>query len=150
MFFLFFFFFQAEDGIRDGRVTGVQTCALPIYPGRLREIDERLDAIGNIKRKYGETAAAVAAYRAEIAGALDRLERHDAIAEETEGEVAASAAAAAREAVGLSEARTEGARKLERLIQRELRTLGMDHARFRALLRREPAGEAELSSGSSG
>src|SRR5438876_7498220 len=27
----FFFFFQAEDGIRDGRVTGVQTCALPIY-----------------------------------------------------------------------------------------------------------------------
>src|SRR4051794_41973115 len=27
-----FFFFQAEDGIRDGRVTGVQTCALPIWP----------------------------------------------------------------------------------------------------------------------
>src|SRR5438876_6798997 len=28
-----FFFFQAEDGIRDGRVTGVQTCALPISVG---------------------------------------------------------------------------------------------------------------------
>src|SRR5690606_40489435 len=28
---LFFFFFQAEDGIRDFHVTGVQTCALPIY-----------------------------------------------------------------------------------------------------------------------
>src|SRR5690625_1032767 len=28
---LIFFFFQAEDGIRDGHVTGVQTCALPIY-----------------------------------------------------------------------------------------------------------------------
>src|SRR5207253_5871956 len=28
---VFFFFFQAEDGIRDGHVTGVQTCALPIY-----------------------------------------------------------------------------------------------------------------------
>src|SRR5699024_11669330 len=27
----FFFFFQAEDGIRDRNVTGVQTCALPIY-----------------------------------------------------------------------------------------------------------------------
>ena len=26
-----FFFFQAEDGIRDIGVTGVQTCALPIY-----------------------------------------------------------------------------------------------------------------------
>src|SRR5690625_7615687 len=29
--FLFVFFFQAEDGIRDGHVTGVQTCALPIF-----------------------------------------------------------------------------------------------------------------------
>src|SRR5207248_4696834 len=29
--FFFFFFFQAEDGIRDRTVTGVQTCALPIY-----------------------------------------------------------------------------------------------------------------------
>src|SRR5690625_6782933 len=29
-FFYIFFFFQAEDGIRDGHVTGVQTCALPI------------------------------------------------------------------------------------------------------------------------
>src|SRR2546429_7046079 len=30
---IFFFFFQAEDGIRDVAVTGVQTCALPIYAG---------------------------------------------------------------------------------------------------------------------
>src|SRR2546429_5365468 len=51
-----FFFFQAEDGIRDVAVTGVQTCALPISPmpteygadGQLRyemrpvEIDEQL------------------------------------------------------------------------------------------------------------
>src|SRR5688572_32692173 len=29
--FCLFFFFQAEDGIRDLTVTGVQTCALPIY-----------------------------------------------------------------------------------------------------------------------
>src|SRR6266511_4758700 len=28
---MFFFFFQAEDGIRDFHVTGVQTCALPIF-----------------------------------------------------------------------------------------------------------------------
>ena len=29
-----FFFFQAEDGIRDHCVTGVQTCALPIFLNR--------------------------------------------------------------------------------------------------------------------
>ena len=31
--FFVFFFFQAEDGIRDYKVTGVQTCALPICSG---------------------------------------------------------------------------------------------------------------------
>src|SRR5256885_6514459 len=30
--YIFVFFFQAEDGIRDYKVTGVQTCALPISP----------------------------------------------------------------------------------------------------------------------
>src|SRR2546426_490862 len=34
IFFFFFFFFQAEDGIRDYKVTGVQTCALPISTAR--------------------------------------------------------------------------------------------------------------------
>src|SRR2546422_10500640 len=38
---LFFFFFQAEDGIRDVAVTGVQTCALPIL------IEGHTDAVGN-------------------------------------------------------------------------------------------------------
>src|SRR5690625_7931522 len=42
-----FFFFQAEDGIRDGHVTGVQTCALPICrapcptPSRRRRLSGR-------------------------------------------------------------------------------------------------------------
>src|SRR5437867_5352300 len=35
------FFFQAEDGIRDRTVTGVQTCALPIYPPRGNQSDRR-------------------------------------------------------------------------------------------------------------
>src|SRR2546422_7958664 len=40
VFFAFFFFFQAEDGIRDVAVTGVQTCALPIWP----QLDRRVRA----------------------------------------------------------------------------------------------------------
>src|ERR1041385_8350362 len=35
----FFFFFQAVDGIRDVAVTGVQTCALPIYIDWLQQRD---------------------------------------------------------------------------------------------------------------
>src|SRR2546423_4315233 len=40
----FFYFFQAEDGIRDKLVTGVQTCALPIWT-RLRRIVVLLSAL---------------------------------------------------------------------------------------------------------
>src|SRR5256885_3962336 len=44
---MFFFFFQAEDGIRDYKVTGVQTCALPISaaadgPGEADRLDQRV------------------------------------------------------------------------------------------------------------
>src|SRR3989441_10678797 len=38
---MYFFFFQAEDGIRDKLVTGVQTCALPIYTTQSQEANER-------------------------------------------------------------------------------------------------------------
>src|SRR6266540_2571562 len=37
-----FFFFQAEDGIRDRDVTGVQTCALPISSKRPMETSEKV------------------------------------------------------------------------------------------------------------
>src|SRR5206468_7702134 len=39
--FIYFFFFQAEDGIRDLIVTGVQTCALPIFSERAEAKENR-------------------------------------------------------------------------------------------------------------
>src|SRR5216683_8060129 len=58
---VFFFFFQAEDGIRDLIVTGVQTCALPIFgaPGGLSVTWLRAritDARGNAKTTYRDPA----------------------------------------------------------------------------------------------
>src|SRR5256885_7555937 len=40
-----FFFFQAEDGIRDYKVTGVQTCALPILSHHHEELQRRSEAL---------------------------------------------------------------------------------------------------------
>src|SRR5690348_18429281 len=65
--FLFCFFFQAEDGIRDGRVTGVQTCALPIWLGGLEHVrrhlqvqvgerGERGELVGHAVREVGKRA----------------------------------------------------------------------------------------------
>src|SRR6266498_5600941 len=42
-----FFFFQAEDGIRDADVTGVQTCALPIY-GAFVELEPGIEGLVHI------------------------------------------------------------------------------------------------------
>src|SRR5690349_22155525 len=48
-FILYFFFFQAEDGIRDLYVTGVQTCALPIYEKKVIDLT-KLTALVRICR----------------------------------------------------------------------------------------------------
>src|SRR5690606_30630000 len=69
------FFFQAEDGIRDFHVTGVQTCALPISGGELMGIRHAVLGIGiawlaacaAADREEGDTRAEGAAPRAESA-----------------------------------------------------------------------------------
>src|SRR2546426_4870683 len=80
----FFFFFQAEDGIRDYKVTGVQTCALPI--SRLWELCAQLHPSG--RRRWGEGGCGVQGRRAQGASAevgageaqehrgQDRLSKH--------------------------------------------------------------------------
>src|SRR5215510_12745441 len=60
MFFLFFFFFQAEDGIRDGHVTGVQTCALPISTLTFRKEDVRTSYVGFTDRPAFANAREIA------------------------------------------------------------------------------------------
>src|SRR6266536_3831549 len=53
---IFFFFFQAEDGIRDPLVTGVQTCALPISPATPpmseRELEQGATKLENEAKRH--------------------------------------------------------------------------------------------------
>src|SRR5260370_17426010 len=48
-----FFFFQAEDGIRDSSVTGVQTCALPILVGGRDYAKSQLNRAADAMRQPG-------------------------------------------------------------------------------------------------
>src|SRR5690606_40619527 len=58
-----FFFFQAEDGIRDFHVTGVQTCALPIYKLILGATYLRLSEQPlTVKSNYGDESVNNAIY----------------------------------------------------------------------------------------
>src|SRR5690625_6609036 len=73
-----FFFFQAEDGIRDGHVTGVQTCALPIsgyiadYHVRGILEDERAEIHAVVSRDITKAQKFAAQY--EIPAAFDSLD----------------------------------------------------------------------------
>src|SRR5260370_28416835 len=78
-----FFFFQAEDGIRDSSVTGVQTCALPIYARGLaiqlpspsgRQLAPILERRGAILGQRGE---GLADRRQRNAGLLRHLDRSE-------------------------------------------------------------------------
>src|SRR5699024_11986162 len=54
-------FFQAEDGIRDRNVTGVQTCALPIYPDGIVQAFEVLTP--PVGRNVSEALRQIQAYQ---------------------------------------------------------------------------------------
>src|SRR5258708_29755479 len=92
-----FFFFQAEDGIRDDLVTGVQTCALPIYERRAHPRVDRcfrinfqvlsgkaaLDAYATIEQRNQELSQGRAAWAENfsygglgIVGDLDLVQDH--------------------------------------------------------------------------
>jgi DNA repair protein RecN (Recombination protein N) len=103
---------------------------LAVEPERLLAIDERLDILTRLKRKYGDSEEAMLAFRETAARELARLEHHaEAMAadarraQELQGELLAAAAA-------LGRARRAAAERLAGLVQRELRTLGMERARF--------------------
>jgi DNA repair protein RecN (Recombination protein N) len=107
-------------------------------PGRLEEVEERLEVIARLRRKYGESEEAMLVFRDTAAGELERLTRHEEMVAEGErlqGQLQAELEAAARE---LSERRGAAARRLQALVEREIRMLGMERGLFRIAL--EPLG----------
>jgi len=99
-------------------------------PGRLEGIDERLDALTRLKRKYGDSEEALLRFRADAAAELDRLERHEELLAEDERRLAELEPEMVSAARALGAARREAAAKLGPRVQRELRQLGMDRAAF--------------------
>src|SRR5256886_12346226 len=64
-FLVFFFFFQAEDGIRDLTVTGVQTCALPISRAAASRASRRSASRSSIRSSIGASQTRQKATRSE-------------------------------------------------------------------------------------
>lgn len=110
---------------------------LVFEPGRLETIDDRLDALTRLKRKYGDTEDAILEFRREAGVSLDRLARHDEILGEQERLVSDLAAELTHEAEALSARRVAAGERLATQAQRELRALGMDRATFAVDIERD-------------
>src|SRR5256885_4809705 len=84
---IYFFFFQAEDGIRDYKVTGVQTCALPISgasglreTGRLRAASQlrprqRVRAVQRLEKAQAAASIALSAVSSYLEAEMRSEER---------------------------------------------------------------------------
>src|SRR6059036_2921427 len=112
----------AVRGLRD---------SVTLEPGRLEGIDERLDALTRLKRKYGDTEEAMLKFRDEVAAELDRLARHEEILAAEERRLGELHAELAKAATALSERRRVAAERLAPAVERELRALGMERSVFR-------------------
>lgn len=105
-------------------------------PGRLEAIDDRLDALTRLRRKYGDTEDAMLRFRDEAAAALDRLQRHEELLAAQERALAEVWTELTAAAAKLSERRTAAARALATAAEREIRTLGMERATFEVAVER--------------
>lgn len=106
-------------------------------PQRLREVDDRLDALKRLCRKHAAPLEGVIARREALASELDVLDRRAEIRTRVEAELAATRAEAQRRATELSKARTRAARVLEKEVGARLGALALEKARLSVRL--EPA-----------
>ena len=119
-------------------------------PPRLDEIERRLDEIGRLKRKYGETVEAVLAAQARIAADLEKLDQGDEQARQLAERLEKLRAELVTRAADLSTRREQAAGRLEGLVEAELNELGIEKPVFKVRFTREPAGEGEVAVGPEG
>ena len=103
-------------------------------PHRLSEVEERLDLIHRLKRKYGDSISEILAYQAQASQKLEDLQFGSERIEELKDQIHLVTQGAQELAVELSKKRRETATQLESLIERELQTLGMEKAVFQILV----------------
>jgi DNA repair protein RecN (Recombination protein N) len=123
----------------EGAYAGLEDAALTLRdyaagvesdPGRLEQLDDRLDAINRLKRKYGADIAEMLRYQEGIAAELATLSGREMARDELVQRIADLKSELAKLGGQLSQARVTGAAALKKGMERELRELAMTHAVF--------------------
>jgi DNA repair protein RecN (Recombination protein N) len=99
-------------------------------PVKLNTVEERLDVIRKLERKYGEGIASIIAYGNEARQELEGLEKIDTMLETVKEQARGLEETLSRTAAALSEGRRKTASVIEKLVMKELTHLGLNNAQF--------------------
>jgi len=115
-----------------------------IDPAQLEKIEERLDLIDKLKRKYGNSIKEILDYLKKIKKEVKNLRGLKENQEELENLIKEKFSEYCKKAILLSSKRKEDAKKLEKEIEREISLLGMEKARFKVNFKTEELKEFEI------
>ncbi|MCD6362372.1 MAG: DNA repair protein RecN, partial [Armatimonadetes bacterium] len=104
--------------------------ALDVDPGRIEQVEARLNLIAGLRRKYGDSVRAVLEHRERAAAEIETLEGAEHSAGQLQERIEQLTARAGAAAERLSQARRKLAEKLAAAVREELHPLGMEDARF--------------------
>jgi DNA repair protein RecN (Recombination protein N) len=117
--------------------------ALEADPQRLQAVEDRLDLIRQLKRKYGATIEEIAALLGENRRELERLENRDTEIAKVTAELERAGRALAESCEALSTARRAAAKQLEKGLVQFLADLNMPKTRFAVAFDRQSVGEGD-------
>jgi DNA repair protein RecN (Recombination protein N) len=132
---------QLEDAARE---LGSYARGVSLDRERLSQLEERLDAIGKLKRKYGGSVDAVLEHRERAAEQLNALDQSEERMQQLTSAVSVARDAAALLARKLSAGRKKAASKLAEAVSRELASLSMGDARVAVEVARSEGGDDDL------
>lgn len=104
--------------------------AIEFNPARLSEVTDRLDLISKFKRRYGDTISKMIDYQEDAAAKLENLEVGSERIDELQERIREMKQKAKDLCVVLSGKRKQVAERLSALVEKELRELGMEKAKF--------------------
>ncbi|EGM50792.1 DNA repair protein [Ligilactobacillus salivarius GJ-24] len=120
-------FYSLEDAARD---ISDELDSMEWNGERLNEIEERLELIHQLKRKYGDTIEDILHYHSRIEKELREMENAEQNSEKQERQLSKALEKVKELAIKLSKQRKKSAKKLEKMIHEQLSALYMDKAVF--------------------
>jgi DNA repair protein RecN (Recombination protein N) len=118
--------------------------AIEAEPGRLEQVEERLEALDRLKRKHGGTVESVLAHAEHCRTEIETIEGAEEATDRLEAELAKAQRKRTDLAGRLSEIRAKAARRLQKRVAAELDQLAMSGAKLEVILEPHPEGFGAL------